>query len=855
MEKLILVDGNNLMFRAFYALPQLRNFNNEISNGVFGFANMLIKVIVEQKPDYIVVAFDKGKKTFRHQKYKEYKAQRKPTPTELLSQFPILKEMLNLMNIKFLELDDIEADDIIGILSRKFNTENIILSADRDLLQLVNSNTTVMSLKKGITETLEYTPKSLKEILNLEPYQIIELKALMGDASDNIPGVAGVGEKIAQNLIEKYENLDNVYAHIDEISGKLHDKLVEGKDVAYLSKDLATINLEYDIKCELQDFKYDFPFSSDVYKFFKKYQFNSLLKRSELFENIEVLDEIEKVKSNNYKLLTISNESELDILIEKLRNEKEFACLIDANNISVAFGGFEYNISTIQNLLGDGLNFEYVLKKLELLFGDSKIKKVFLDSKKVMHLLNSLGLNGLENYYDVLIARYLINSNAKHNTTEKDLAIENNLKESYLSSNLLELKAIYDKELEKFELINLMNDIELPLVKVLFEMEKNGVEIDLNELNNLKQKYATQIEKLTQSIYESAGEKFNINSPKQLAEILFNKLGLKTGKKKETSTSVDVLNDLIGKHDIIPLILNYRQINKLYTTYIIAFEGLIDKATNKIHTTFNQVLTTTGRLSSSEPNLQNIPVRSEEGKNIRKMFVSSFENGRIVSADYSQIELRLLACFSGDDVLINAFNTGEDIHARTASEIFGVPINQVSPEMRRNAKAINFGIIYGISDYGLSVTIGSSVMSAKKYIQMYFDRYPKIYEYMQKNIDDCRNHGYIKTFKNRMRIVPEINSSNRNLRLFAERVAMNMPLQGGASDIIKMAMIKVYNRMKKAKLKSKLILQVHDELVVDCVSEEVDIVSKILKEEMESVVNFKVKLRADVECGSNWLMD
>ncbi len=850
MEKFVIIDGNNLLFRAFYALPQLRNFDGEISNGVFGFANMLIKVIAEQKPDYIAVAFDKGKNTFRHKKYAEYKAQRKPTPSELIEQFPILKNMLKLMGVAVLEHDDIEADDIIGILTRKFETQNIIVSADKDVLQLINEKTHVLSPKKGISETFLYTLDSLKETMGISPLQIIDLKALMGDASDNIPGVAGVGEITAKNLIEKYLSLEGVYNNIENEKGKLKEKLVNSKEDAFLSKELATIVVDYPLNVALEQFKYEWPLNNEVKEFFKKYQFNSLLKKEELFKEVDVA-EIKEVVAKKVKVVEVKNLEKCKEVAEECLKVREVSFYINPSCVAIYDGRVEYRINCEQNLLGDNCEFGQVLVVFKEVFEHDKIKKVLFNSKNDMHVLDKFNIS-LNNYYDILIARYLINSNAKSKVNFQEVLLENGLSEKLMASGLIEIKNNLDEKLVKFELVKLFEDVELPLVKVLFAMEKQGFKLDLNELNSLDLRYSKIINELTEEIYDLAGCEFNINSPKQVAQVLFENLGLRHKPSSKNSTAVDVLKEMVGLHPVVAKIIEYRQYSKFQSTYINAFKELVNKDTCKLNTTFNQTLTSTGRISSSEPNLQNIPVRSEEGKSIRKIFVSSFEDGYIVSADYSQIELRLLANFSKDDILLSAFKNNEDIHARTASEIFGVPLGLVSDEMRRSAKAINFGIIYGISDFGLSQNIGTTRNVAKQYISAYFDKYPKIHEYIQKNVDECKNLGYAKTFMNRIRIVPEINSTNYNLRQFGERVAMNMPLQGGASDIIKLAMINVYNCFNKEKLQSKLMLQVHDELVVDVQKDELERVCEILKEEMEKVVQLDVDLKVDIEYGRNW---
>ena len=844
MDKFVIIDGNNLMYRAFYALPQLSNFDGEISNAVFGFANMLVKCINEIKPKYIAVCFDVAKKNFRHDKFADYKGTRKPTPDELKSQFPIAKEMLKKMNIQVVEKEGLEADDLMGCLSRQFDTENIIVSADRDTFQLINSNTSVCFPKKGITETINLGLNNLKEFYGVEPSQVIDLKSLMGDASDNIPGVSGIGEKTALNLIGKYGTLDNVYEHIEEISGKQKINLINCKEQAYMSKYLATIVVDEKLDYKLSDFEYTYPFGSDVKELFKHYQFNSLLKRDEIFDNTIV------TQKQEVPIIIVDNDDKLQDLIDVLEKSKEIAIYMDRETTNI-FAGSEYKICTGQDLLSTGVNFEYLLKLLKPILEAKEIKKIVFDAKALKHFLKDMDikLNSVE--FDCLIARYLINSIAKSNVTLTDVMVENGFETEAFGYALCQIKDKYYAKLEKMDLFRLYYDIELPLMELLFDMEIQGFKVDRVELEELEVKYRQEITKLEKDIYDCAGTKFNIFSPKQLGEVLFDKFNLNIPSNKKKSTNIEILNEIEDRHPIVPLIIRYRTITKLYNTYILGFLNLLDNK-DKIHTLFNQTLTSTGRLSSSEPNLQNIPIRTEEGRNLRKLFVPSSENGMIVSADYSQIELRLLASFSCDEKLISAFNNGEDIHARTASEIFGVPLSDVTPELRRQAKAINFGIVYGISDFGLSQNIGITRKEASNYIKLYFERYPNIETYMKSNVEYCRKFGYIKTIFGRIRPIPEINSSNYNIRTFGERAAMNMPLQGSASDIIKLAMVKIFDEFNKKQLKSKIIVQVHDELVVDCYPGEMEMVKDILRRNMENVVDLSVKLSVNIECGKTW---
>lgn len=851
-DKLLIIDGNSLAFRAFYALPPLSNFEGVVSNAVFGFCNMLVKAIEEVKPKYIAVAFDYGKKTFRNDMYSEYKGNRKETPADLKLQFPILKEVLKAMNISTIEIQGYEADDIIGSLTKLYDVQNIVLTGDRDSLQLINENTYVMLTKKGISETILYNTALLKEDFGVEPYQIIELKSIMGDASDNIPGVKGIGEKGALNLLNKYTTLDGVYENLEDIKGKTKEYLVEQKDIAYLSKALATIDTTVKLNVDLDSLVYDFPFNENVMAYFKKYQFNSLLKRKDIFQDFAYEKSVELNKNEDVTVEQISNIEKLNDVVNKLIKETEVAIYIDDNIVSLSANNIEYNLTFGTDLFSELLTYEQVFETLKPLLLDKKINKVVFDYKSLLHKLYKYNYNINQVNFDIMLARYLVNQNAKLNATIVDVANEFMLDETKYASNIMSVYKILIEKLKTLGLFNLYYDIELPLVSVLFNMEIEGVKLDREYLLELDQKYEKEINSLTAEIFELAGKEFNINSPKQLAEVLFVDLGIQVANNKKNSTKVEVLNEIVDMHPIVPAIIKYRQVYKLYTTYIKAYKEIINPSNDKIYTMFNQLVTATGRLSSSEPNLQNIPVRSEEGANLRGLFISSFENGVITSADYSQIELRLLAHLSNDENLINAYKLGEDIHAITASEIFGVSLHEVTSEMRRSAKAINFGIVYGISDYGLSQNINTSVKVANEYINKYFEKYPKVKLYMDENVSFAKKNGFVKTMYGRIRNMPDINSSNYNLRMFSERAAMNMPLQGSASDIIKLAMIKVYNELKNRNLKSKLILQVHDELIIDTAHDEVELVQDILKNCMENVADLRVPLIVNVASGHSW---
>jgi len=849
MDKFVIIDGNNILFRSYYALPRLTNFEGVVSNGVFGFCNILVKVIKDVNPKYIAVCFDSAKKNFRHEIFKEYKGQRRPTPEELINQFPILKNVLKSMGVQIIEQAGLEADDLIGCLSRQFeDTERIIITADKDCLQLVKDGVVIMQPQKGLSESLTITKDNMNELYGVSPIQIIDYKALAGDSSDNIPGVMGVGDKTAVSLIQQYGSLNGIYENLDKIRSSTRNKLEEFKEDAYLSYKLATIVTDKVLDYKLEDFKYDFPFNSEVLELFKKYQFNSLLKKNELFDN----DAIENIQSFDVEVVEINNKDDLEILVNNLKSLKTISFELNKDYMYLSDNKKEYKVKFVSDLFQKGIDIIETCNILKPIFENENVEKIVFDYKSKKHTLRKLGVNLVGVKFDIVIARYLINSGASNNVTFDNVINENLLDSNLTAYNLFVLKDKFASKMKELEVINVFENIEMPLVEVLYDMELQGVKIDRKELDNLEQKYSAKINDLSEKIYVLAGKKFNINSPKQLAEVLFDDLGISTKFNKKRSTSAQVLSEIQQDHPIVPLISEYRLVSKLYTTYIVAYQELIDK-NDRLYTIFNQTLTTTGRLSSSEPNLQNIPIRTEEGKNLRKLFIPSTPDGSIVDADYNQIELRLLASFCGDEKLIKAYNDGNDIHALTASEIFGVPLCDVTPELRRNAKAINFGIVYGISDYGLGQNIGISRNEANEYIKKYFLRYPKIESYMKQNVEYCKEHGFVKTYYGRIRFIPEIKSDNYMQRTFGERAAMNMPLQGTASDVIKLAMIGVYNELKKRKFKSKLILQVHDELVVDAVKEEVNEVKQLLKEVMESVANFKVKLLASTDVGNNWL--
>ena len=849
MDKLFIIDGNSLINRAFYALPPLAASDGKVYNAVYGFMNIMLRLITEHNPTYLIVAFDVGRKTFRHAIYADYKGTRKGMPPELAAQMPLLKGLLKDMNVMCLEQEGVEADDIIGTISKRFDVPRVIVTGDRDCLQLINETNTVWLTKHGISEIVEMNERHLKEEMGLVPSQIIDLKALMGDASDNIPGVKGVGEKTALGLLAEYGTLDNIYDNINAITGKTKEKLQNDKQMAYLSHVLATIKTDVTIPCELCECTYQFPLSLAVYKKFEAYEFKSLLKRADLFAGEFVS---EKPKQAKIKEVIIETEPALEKLIAECLGAKKLSLNFgDSLNISLD-GKTEYVVKLQRDLIPEGIKLERAFEMLSSVFNNNQISKIVYCKKDILKKLEFYNVSVSNITFDISLAVYLVNSNVRTDKPERvfeflDLPIETPASALFLAREILN-KKLSDKNLNK-----LYFDLELPLEDILISMEHEGIKIDVAFLNELGKKLDIELTELIKSIYIEAGVEFNINSPKQLGEVLFDRLGLSTAGNKKQSTAVDILESLSGAHPIIPLMLRYRKISKLSSTYVEGFKPFINAQTHKIHTTFNQTLTLTGRLSSNEPNLQNIPIRSDEGRILRKMFIASDEDRKLLSADYSQIELRLLAHYSQDKNLVKAYKDGQDIHAITASEIFDKPLDKVTENDRRNAKAVNFGIIYGISAYGLANNTGIDAKDAKMYIDKYFETYPTIRSFLDSSVAEVKSKGYVTTLLGRIRNIDEVFSSNRNVSSFGERAAMNMPLQGSASDIIKLAMINVTRELAKHKLDAKLILQIHDELILDVASSDVKAVAKIIKKEMESVIKLNVPLVVDISAGSNWL--
>lgn len=877
MNKILIIDGSSLFFRAFYALPLLKNKKGMYTNAIYGFVMMVENAIDNIDPTHVVVCFDKKGRTFRHELYNDYKGTRKKTPSELMQQWPYIMDILNLMNIKTLDSPIYEADDIAGTISKlaaKNNFQSYLLTGDKDYFQLVDENSTVLLTKKGITDVLEVTPEYLFDEYGLTPDEFIDLKALMGDSSDNIPGVPGVGEKTGLKLIKEYQNIENLYQNLDKISGKkLNENLTNNKAQAFMSKKLGTIVTTVPLEYELKDFKKEEYNFEELYKMYSDLDFKTLLARLD-GDKIPKIEKVDAIELTNYE------DMELDLMIKSILKSKimGFKFITD--------GKIYEGIDPIYLALSDGTEisfYEYskeVLEKLQKIFEDEEIEKIGYDAKEDVIILfaNNIDLKNLT--YDSTIVEYLLDSTSSNfefqniiskydlgsykdeeallgkgakKKTYSELEKDELFKYfSFILNGSFKLKDIQLEKLDELEMVDLYREIELPLLEVLASMELTGIRTEESVLDEIGKDLDERIEKLTSAIFEIAGEEFNINSPKQLGEILFDKLRLPVIKKTKTgySTAQDVLEKLIDESPIIENILEYRKLTKLKNTYIDGLKALINEKTGRIHSRFNQTGTSTGRISSTEPNLQNIPIRSEEGRLIRGAFLAS-EGSTLVDCDYSQIELRVLASLSEDPRMMEAFEHGMDIHTKTASEVFHVEKDDVTPLLRSRAKAVNFGIVYGISDFGLSRQLGITRELAKEYIDGYFDNFKKVKEYMDYEIETGKKQGYVKTIFNRRRYIPELSAKNFNIRSFGERIALNTPIQGSAADIIKIAMVKVYKEIKKRNLKSKLILTIHDELVVDAVNDELELVEEMMKEIMENAVKLNVPLKVSLDTGKS----
>ncbi len=877
-KRIVVIDGNSLINRAFYALPPLMNKEGLYTNAVYGFANMLNKIVEEYTPKYLAVAFDKKAPTFRHKEFADYKAGRKKMPLELAQQMPLLKELLEYMNISIIELDGFEADDLIGTIVKKaeeVNMEPVVITGDKDALQLASDKTQIIITRKGISEFEAYDQNAFEEKYGITPEQFIDLKGLMGDQSDNIPGVPGIGEKTGLKLIQAFGSVNNLIENLDQIKSiKQREKLEENAQLAVMSRRLAEINVNVPVDISFEEYTFNRPDTEKLITFYNKLEFYSLI--SKIKKSQPESEESGTVNIDDIKTHMVNNKEELHAIKEMLQPNDEVIIKIfsDASHMRAS------SVSGISLLIQDTYIYfqlnEVILDEVVTLLNDCHLKITGHDLKKEVFVLLHLGVENFDISFDTAIAQYLIQPE-RRNYNLNDLALEYlNIKMDETTENsqleffsdinkenctlglqwcsvTAEISNVLKEKLKSEALTELYYNIELPLVEVLAQMEFSGFTVDKETLIVTGEKLKADIEIISGKIYDLAGENFNINSPKQLGPILFEKLDLPFAKKTKTgySTSVDVLEKLKDKHDIIPQIMEYRTLNKLKTTYIDGLLPLINPHTHKIHAHFNQTVTTTGRISCTEPNLQNIPIKQEAGRLLRKAFIAE-DDYVLMGADYSQIELRVLAHLSNDPTLIEAFMTDQDIHTITASKVFDVDPSEVTSLQRSNAKAVNFGVIYGMSDYGLSENLHITRKEAAQYIDEYFKKYSTVKDFMDKMIEMCKEKGYVTTIMNRKRYVPEITSRNYNIRSFGERLAMNTPIQGSAADLIKIAMIDVYNALKEKKVRSKLILQVHDELILNVHKDEIDMIKDILVEKMEKAYTLSVPLKVDLNIGSNW---
>lgn len=831
-NKILLLDSNSLMHRAYHALPNLKSTKGLYTGAIYGFLSILLKIIKEQNPTHIAAAFDLHGPTFRHEMFKDYKATRKPMDEELRQQVEPLKELIAAMGIKIVSKQGYEGDDILGTLSKRFDDDSIIVTGDRDSFQLVSPTTKVFWTKKGVSDIEVYdVDRLLQDGFTVE--QFIDYKALRGDTSDNVPGIPGVGEKTAKQLLEQFGSLENVLANADKIPGKLGQNVANNKDIALLSKELVTINCNVPVDCTLDDIAFTPVYSSAVRQKLAEYEITSLANRM-VFDGTQ--ESVSTAKSIEKTVVSLKSVQQI---VDATKGDK--IAVIVGKDISFAVDkNTEYTIDCVEDLFSEGIGFDSAIETLVQVAQDKEL--ICYDYK---NLSKTYGFSQGK-FFDVMIAAHLTRGSAPIKSLEQVLGgdgYEIGAVELFAESE--DLRA----QLVQQGLNDLFFNIEQHLCVVLRDMEERGVRVSVDVLKELETKYGAIIQNLTEQIYALAGGPFNIASPKQLGEVLFDKLGLPHGKKTKTGYSVgeDVLSSLAARHPIVNLVLEYRHYAKLQSTYVVGLQPLVNRG--RIHTEFNQCITQTGRLSSTNPNLQNIPARSDEAKDIKSAFIAS-DGCVLVSADYSQIELRLLAHMSGDEQLIDAFNHDEDIHAITASQILGIPVSEVTPSQRRDAKAVNFGIIYGISGFGLAENLSIPQYMAKEFIANYFTMHPKVRAFMDKNVEDARKRGYSLTMAGRRRNLSDINSSNYMVRSAAERMAMNTPLQGSAADIIKIAMINVEKRLEN--MKSKMILQIHDELIIDTAKDEEEEVKKILSYEMEHAMQLSVPLVAESAGATNW---
>jgi len=857
---LMLIDGNSLLYRAFYALPLLHTKEGIYTNGVYGFLTMFNRVTNEVKPSHIVVAFDKDRQTFRNEAYSEYKANRSATPDELIGQFQLLRDTLEALNVSYVEMQGYEADDIIGTLSKDAEAagmKTIILTGDGDALQLVSEHTQVYMTKKGITEIVVYDPPMVKEKWEVDPEQMIEIKALMGDSSDNIPGVPGVGPKTAIKLIKEYGSLERLYENLEQVNGKkLKENLVTHQDMAYLSRQLATIHREIELDYELHDYQVKEAHRAELMEIYRKLEFKGLLQALQTLSESAAapLTSQEDVAS-----IELKNCAEVQDFLAGLQPGQEIALYIETDYHHPMWAkGEKIYLAVDAACYYLDIHDKDQLIWLKPLLEDQERPKYLHNAKFVQVFLLRQGIRLAGVKGDTLLLNYVLDPSFQGEDLVDLIALhmQMDLSGSSLATRAAQIIPLYKLLASKSlpELDQLLYDMELPLSSILADMEFTGIKVEKKVLSQISEDLSERLDKNEDKIYALAHTKFNINSPKQLAQVLFEDLGLPGGKKTKTgySTGQEVLDGLIDEHEIIPYIMEYRQLSKLKSTYADALQELINPETGRVHTIFKQALTATGRLSSVEPNLQNIPIKMEEGRRIRKAFVAGGKDRLIFSADYSQIDLRALAHISGDEILIDTFQKGIDIHTRTAAEIFNVPLERVDENLRRRAKAVNFGIIYGISDFGLARDTGVSRQEAGRYIQEYLDSYPGVKQYMEDIVAFGIKYGYVETALRRRRYLPDLRAKNKNVQAFARRMALNTPIQGTSADIIKLAMIQVAAGLQEKKLKSRLLLQVHDELVLEVLKEELEEVAFLVKNCMETAYTLKVPLLATMKLGTNW---
>lgn len=897
MEKLVVIDGNSILNRAFYGImgsKMLMTADGTYTNAVYGFLAIMFKMMEEINPNYMVVAFDVKAPTKRHEMYKDYKGTRKGMPDELASQMPIIKEVLKAMNIKVIEMAGYEADDILGTLSRYGESKGLevrLLTGDRDSFQLATDKTTIMlpRTKGGKTETEFFDRDKILETYGVEPLQMIEVKGLMGDSSDNIPGVPGIGEKTALTLIKTYGTIDELYKKLENdeattVKGKTKEKLIENKELAYLSKTLGTINVEAPIEKNLEDYKVEEWNKPEVYKLFKELRFNRYIERFSLTAGDS---QTENLQNEKFKFETkILEENEAEEIFKIVKKEKEFYYLSEIENcantelvIAKEIAKIYFYVKEKNTVyVADFKKFEKALKEI---FEDTEILKISHDIKIDFILLKQQNVEAKNMMFDVKIAGYLLNATSgaykiadltslyinydldEHIDTKQNEQtslfdeVEKQKEYDELKASetyfLMQLKPVLEEKLKEINSYKLFEEIEMPTAEVLANMQYNGVYVDEKEILKFGNHLKKELEELRIDIYRQAGEEFNVNSTQQLGKILFEKLGLTAGKKNKNgyATDVETLEKIREEHPIVSKILEYRKIMKLNSTYVEGLLPYIHEKTGRIHSYFHQTVTATGRLSSTDPNLQNIPTRTELGRKLRKVFKAQ-ENKIFVDADYSQIELRVLAHMSKDEIMVEAFKTDQDIHTICASQVFKVPVEKVSKQLRSRAKAVNFGIVYGISDFGLAEQIDIKRKEAKEYIEQYLETYSGIKSFMSDIVEHAKEKGYVETEFGRRRYIPELASKNYMVRQFGQRAAMNTPIQGTAADIMKIAMIKVYNELKKRNLKSKIVLQIHDEMLIETELSEKEEVYEILKQSMENAVQLSVPLKVEIEEGKSW---